>query len=63
MSRTNRGEKPSGFDYWGRRGMADKNTTKRRERRKRERDLHDVRRTRTQLCDTFEALPERLEQK
>lgn len=34
MSRTKKGSKGSGFDYWGRRGMKDKDTTKGTERTK-----------------------------
>ncbi len=33
MSRTKKGKKAPGYEYWGRRGMDDKTTTKRRERR------------------------------
>lgn len=33
MSRSRKGTKPIGFDYWGRRGMKDKKTTHRKERR------------------------------
>lgn len=32
MSRSKKGKKPPGHDYWGKRGMCDKKTTKRSER-------------------------------
>lgn len=32
MTRTKKGKKPVGHDYWGKRGMCDKKTTKRSER-------------------------------
>lgn len=34
MSKTKRGSKPVGFEYWGKRGIDDKKTTKKKERAK-----------------------------
>lgn len=38
MSRSKKGSKAPGYDYWGKRGSEDKNTTKRSERAKRRKE-------------------------
>lgn len=42
MSRSNKGSKPPGFDYWGKRGSHDKKTTKKAERAVRRNEISKV---------------------